>query len=152
MFVLYIILFFLLFTRTTHGFLLSLLYTHKIDYATYGINVTHQIGIDSDTNKPVYRTILGSNSISLSTNVYSTLGNLFGSGTGTVETIYKLDGVLRNSSNSLWCTGTWDSGTEPLGTKNIALRVYANGDVQIATKDESFGAAKVRVVVEWVAS
>ena len=124
----------------------------KTDFSAYGLNATVQIGTDVDDNTPVYRTTLGSNSLAISTSTWVLLGNLFGSGTGTVKTIYSLNFVLRDSAGTNFCAYGYDGGTAggALGTSRPLLaKVLSNGNVLIACANDNFSAAKVRVTVEY---
>lgn len=124
----------------------------KTNFSTYGLNTTVQIGTDVDDNTPVYRTTLGSNSLAMATSTWVLLGNLFGSGTGTVNTIYSLNFVLRDSSGTNFCAYGYDGGAAggALGTSRPLLaKVLPNGNVLIACANDNFSAAKVRVTVEY---
>jgi hypothetical protein len=123
----------------------------KIDYAIYGIGVTRQIGIDSDSSKVVYRTILGSDNLSIPASTWTSVGNVFGSGSGTVETVYKIDCVVRNTAATRFCSGFWNNSEGAIGglTEPIGSRVKSDGTVEIIVIDDSFSGAKVRVVVEY---
>lgn len=124
----------------------------KTNFSAYGLNVTVQVGTDIDDNTPVYRTTLGSNSLAIATSTWVLLGNLFGSGTGTVKTIYSLNFVLRDSGGTNFCAYGYDGGAAggALGTSRPLLaKVLSNGNVLIACANDNFSAARVRVTVEY---
>ena len=118
----------------------------------YGMNVTQSIGLDVDDNKTVYRTILGSNSFSLDTSKWKKLGNVFGGGNGTIITVYNIMFVLRDSSGNNFCSYGYDGGGDgsSLGTNRPLLaKVLPNGDVLIACSNDNFGAARIRVTIDY---
>lgn len=116
---------------------------------SYSLNQTYTIGTDgSDT---VYRTIIGSDSFAVDTSKWMQLGNIFGSGSGQVKTILKMEFVLRDSGNNYWFSGAYDGGTltSTINPRQLLARVSKTGDVQIGCYGTNFGSAKVRVIVEY---